>query len=89
MIANKGKEENKLSNLFAKKGKFAPSLDNIKDSEESYGKKLVFRMKMGDVLEPYFFIRNRLSLTRKEAQKLSFIGPNLIRTAKQFGLPTN
>ena len=30
-------------------------------------------MKMNDMLEPHFFIRNRTSLSRKEAQKLKFI----------------
>ena len=46
------------------------------------GKKLVFQMKMNDVLEPHFFIRNRTSLSRKEAQKLNFIN-------KQLGIQRN
>ena len=28
---------------------------------------------MGDVLEPHYFVRNRLKLNRREAKKLSFI----------------
>ena len=28
---------------------------------------------MGDVLEPHYFVRNKLLLSRKEAKKLSFI----------------
>ena len=72
--SEKKKKKNPLDELFQKNDKILP-----KSSEkDSSGKKLIFRMKMGEVLEPHFFIRNKHALTRKEANKLKFIGNNMI-----------
>ena len=76
MVETPKKKTNPLDNLFAINGKLASNIN--KSDKDSGGKRLVFRMKMGDVLEPHYFIRNKLSLTRRQANKLSFLGPNLI-----------
>ena len=44
---------------------------------------------MGDVLEPHYFIRNKLSLTRRQANKLSFLGPNLVNLSDMQVLTTS
>ena len=50
---------------------------NDKDDENSR-RKIQFALKTKDLLEPNYFVRDTPTLSRKQYQKLSFLGAHLI-----------